>query len=125
REYVTFDLDSNNSKKIVNLAVKINPPSDSTQHELYYINNIFVHTDYSIEQFKSEVELDTFAVGEYHFVYQELKYRTNILIGAIHFEQGRKYSRIDYNQTLNHLADLGVFRFINIKFVPSAIPNVS
>ncbi len=119
REYVSFDLDSNNSTKLVNVAIKINPPSDSTQHEVYYINNVFVHTDYSIEQFKSEVELDTFNVAEYHFVYEELKYRTNILIGAIHFERGEKYSRVNYNATLNHLADLGTFRFINIKFVPS------
>lgn len=119
REYVTFDLDSNNSTKLVNVSLKINPPSDSTQHQIYYINNVFVHTDYSIEQFKSEVELDTFSVNEYHFVYEDLKYRTNILIGAIHFERDKKYSRTDYNATLNHLADLGVFRFINIKFVPS------
>lgn len=124
REFVTFNLDSNNSKRTVNVAIKITPPTDSTQHEVYYINNIYVHTDYSIEQFKKEVELDTFSVGEYHFIYEELKYRTNILMGAIHFENGRKYSRVDYNQTLNHLADLGVFRFINIKFVPSATPQV-
>ncbi len=124
REYVTFGLDSNNRTKMVNVKVKINPPSDSTQHEVYYINNVFIHTDYTIEQFKSEVPLDTLVVGEYHFVYQNLKYRPNILMGAIHFEHGRKYSRVDYNQTLNHLADLGVFRFINIKFVPSEVSNV-
>ncbi len=125
REYVTFDMDSSNSKKHVNISIKINPPSDSTEHELYYINNVFVHTDYSIEQFKNTVELDTFAVGEYHFIYEELKYRTNILIGAIHFAQGQKYSRLDYNLTLNHLAELGVFRFINIKFVPVETGDVN
>ena len=80
---------------------------------------------YSIEQFKSEVDLDTFNVNEYHFVYEELKYRTNILIGAIHFERGNKYSRTDYNATLNHLADLGVFRFINIKFLPTTTTDSS
>lgn len=125
REYVTFDLDSNNAKKHVNVGIKINPPSDSTQHEVYYINNIFVQTDYSIEQFKSTVALDTFAIGEYHFIYEDLKYRTNILMGAIHFSQGQKYSRQDYNLTLNHLADLGVFRFINIKFVPNPITDTT
>lgn len=119
REYVNFDLDSNDTKNTVDVLVRVLPPTDSTEHELYYINNVFVHTDFSVEKLKTEVRYDTLYRNEYRFISEKLNYRPEVLLRAIHFGKGEKYSRLNYQRTLNQLADLGVFRFINIKFEPA------
>lgn len=119
REYVNFDLDSNETEKNMDVFVRILPPSDSTEHKIYYINNVYIQTDFSVEKLKTVIDYDTLQVDEYYFISEELKYKPEALIRSIHFDKDEKYSRRDYQATLNHLSDLGVFRFINIKFVPA------
>lgn len=114
--YVNFDLDSNNAEKTVDVYVRILDPSDSTKHEVYYINNVYIQTDFSIDQLRSVVKLDTLVRDEYYFISQQLKFKPEVLINSIHFKKDEKYSRSNYQLTISHLADLGVFKFINIKF---------
>lgn len=121
KEYVNFDLDSNDTKKTVDVFVRILPPSDSAKHQVYYINEVFVNTDFSIERLKAGAQYDTITKGEYHFISEKLKFRPEMLMRSIHFEKDGRYSRADQQLTTTHLADLGVFKFINIKFEPANV----
>lgn len=121
KEYVNFDLDSNDTKKTVDVFVRILPPSDSAQHEVYYINEVFINTDFSIERVKAGAQYDTIHRDEYHFISEEMKFRPEMLLRSIHFEKDGRYSRADQQLTISHLADLGVFKFINVKFEPANV----
>jgi len=49
REYVTFDLDTLSKEKLINIKIKLLPPNDAAQHQQYWMNNIYIITDYTIE----------------------------------------------------------------------------
>jgi outer membrane protein assembly factor BamA len=124
KEYVAFDIDSSKNPQLLDLYVRIIKPSDSTQHEVYYINNVYIYTDYTAEQLQSHSAMDTLQVGEYIFLCDKLRYRPDIITSAIHFSRDRLYSKQDNTLTINQLADLGIFKFINVKFEPSHTPGL-
>ena len=123
KDYVVFDIDSSIGNQQLNLMVHIMPPSDSTQHEVYYINNIYVYTDFSLDQIKRHPHFDTLRVGEYVFISEKLKYKPEVLINSVHFIRDQLYSKKDNTLTINQIANLGVFKFINVKFEPSTKPG--
>ncbi|MDX2002216.1 MAG: BamA/TamA family outer membrane protein [Chitinophagales bacterium] len=116
KDYVTFDLDSLKRKHQMDVYVRVSNPSDSTKHEQYYINKIIFHTDFSVDQMTRSVKYDTLRIDEYVFISEKLRYKTDMLIDAVHFRKDNLFMKMDYTLTLNQLADLGVFKFINIRF---------
>ena len=120
KEYVYFDLDSNKAKQKLDVFVRIDLPQDSALYQRYYINNIYVVTDFSVEQLKTSVDHDTVQVGEYFFISQKLKYRPKILISAIHLKKEELYSKKAHSSTINHMVDLGVFKYVDVKFVKAS-----
>lgn len=116
KEYVYFDLDSSNQNRQVAIDVRIKSPSDSADHKVHKINNVYVYTDYSFDKGTNKSDLDTITKDEYHFIATEHKYKPKVLINAIFFEQSNKYRLEDNKNTINALADLNIFKFINVKF---------
>lgn len=116
REYVTFDLDSVAQSKLVNIKITINPPTDSTEHEQYYINDIYVVTDYSTEKLVDSTRRDTVFQNEYKFIAQKMNFRKGVLIDAIFFRQNDLYSKENELRTINRFALLGTFKFISIDY---------
>jgi len=116
KKYVYYDLDSSNNNQKVDVDVRIKSPSDSADHQVYKINKVFVYTDYSFDREYNKSELDTITKDEYHFIAEEHKYQSKVLINAIFFEQSNKYRLQDNKNTINALADLNIFKFINVKF---------
>jgi outer membrane protein insertion porin family len=115
REYVTFDLDST-SDQTVRIKIAINPPNDSIDHQQYFINDIYVVTDYSAQTLDDSTHRDTITQGEYHFISQKMNFRKGALIDAIFFQQGMLYSKDAEQKTVGRLSQLGTFRFISIEF---------
>ncbi len=121
REYVYFDLDSSMGNQELDLFVKINPPTDSSQHQVYHIDQIYVITDYSTDKSKLGATRDTVDVREFHFLSEKLRYRPRILISAIHFGRDTLYRKIYHTQTIGHLSNLGVFKYITLRYVDKKI----
>ena len=117
KEYIYFDLDSSKLKKQLDIYVRVSPPNDSTEHQQYHINNVYVYTDFSFDDMKQKVVYDTLKRDEYHFLSRKLMYKPDILINAIHIWKDQLYSKKNEGLTIRHMSDLGVFRFVNIRFV--------
>lgn len=113
REYVTFYFDTFESHK-VKIQTIINKPSDTTNHIQYYINNIYVITDYATETLNDTSKRDTLTVGEFRIIYKKLKFRKRALMEAIFFKHDDLYSREAETRTYNRLAQQGVFKFTSI-----------
>jgi len=118
RELVYYDLDSNDITKTMDVDVNISAPSDSAEHRKFYINNIYVYTDFTFEQMNEKgADYDTLKRGYYFFVYDSvLRFKPYTILTCIYFKRGDLYKRSEVQKTIFNLTDLGVFKFINVKF---------
>lgn len=121
REYVYFDIDSSMGDEKLDLFVKINPPTDSTVHETFRIDQIYVVTDYSSDKLKQGIARDTVDLDEFHFISNRLRYRPRILISAIHYGRDTLFRKNYHAQTIGHLSNLGVFKYITLRYEPKLL----
>lgn len=116
KNYIVFDVDSNKTTRQLDIDVKIEEPSDSTRHEIYYINDVFIRTDFKLSLDGSTIELDTIVRDEFHIIFNKLKYRENTVLNSVFFKKDRQFRIDDERATINRLSELGVFRFVNVGF---------
>lgn len=119
RDYITYNLDTNTVPGRVSIRLFVTPPSDSTQHEQYRINDIYVTTDYIADFASDTLKRDTIQMQEYHFIFNKRRLRQNILLDAITMRRNMYYSKTRELRTINRLAQLGVYKFINVSFEKS------
>ncbi len=125
REYVTFDLDTATQQNIVNIKITINQPNDSTQHEQYRINNIYIISDYAAERLSDSTLRDTVMAGEYMLIAQKANFRKSVLIDAVYFKHDDLYMKDKELKTINRFSLLGAFKFISVDYskVKDAVGN--
>lgn len=118
RDMVYFNIDSQARHRQLQLTVTISQPLDSADHRKFYINNVYIHTNFSFEQFSdTTLTYDTLRKGAYFFIYpDELYIKPLTILTCIYFRRGDVYKRSDVQKTIVNLTDLGIFRFINVKF---------
>lgn len=116
REYINYVLDTIPETKTVNIKINVLPPADTSAHRKYYINEIFVFTDYNSGLVTEGPSPDTTVLDEFHFISSKKNFRRRVLIDAIYFKRGDIYTRREEINTLNRLSQLGVFRFISVDF---------
>ncbi len=117
REYVTFEGDTVPAEKLVNLKIKLNPPADFPEHEQFRMNKVFIITDYSAESLSDSSKRDTSVYGNDYIIYRKKNYRKGILLDAVFFKRDSLFSKEDELRTINHLTQLGVFKFINLDYM--------
>lgn len=119
REYITYDFDTVTTPGLVNTKVRINNPADSSQHQQYRINNIYVVTDYNSLTFDT-IRLDTVQDKNFYVLAHKHKLRKNVLKDAVYFVKSDTlhplYNVDDEQRTLRRLSDMGTFKYINIEF---------
>ncbi len=115
REYVTFDYDSFTEDKNVTIRIILNHPNDAAEHVQFYLNNIYVISDYSVD-LGDTIHRDTVTLGDYKFICASKKFKNKILAESIFFRKNELYSKDAEVQTINHLSQLGVFKFISVDY---------
>ncbi len=119
RENVYYDIDTGRIPNEMDIYVNINTPSDSVDHRKFYINNIYIYTDFRFEQMKNpDTNFDTLTRGYYFFIYKQLQFKPYTLLRGVLFRKSDLYSRSEVQRTIYNLTDLGVFKFINVAFEP-------
>lgn len=115
KEYLAFDLDSNQTDRTIKIIMTVNEPKNPLEHIKYDIGNIYVYPDYLIDGSSTQLELDTITEGEYHFIYHELKFKPKVLINGIHFSKGERFKLDDYRNTIRKFGNFETFKFIDIE----------
>jgi outer membrane protein insertion porin family len=116
REYIAFDIDSNQADKTVKLIMRVREPRNPNDFKKFAINNIYTLTNYRIDGGQQNVKNDTIQVGEYKFIADEFKFKPKVLINAIHFSRGEYFKMSDQQKTLRRLSSYGTFKFTDIEF---------
>ncbi len=115
-DYLIFDLDSNAAKKNIDVFLSVKPSAPGNAKKRYRINNIYIHSDYSLQ--RSESAKDTIIADRTYFIYNTLNVKPSLVTRAIMFGKGDYYSYDQYTNSLNRLSGLGIYKFTNIDFSP-------
>ncbi|NNC95249.1 MAG: BamA/TamA family outer membrane protein [Chitinophagales bacterium] len=112
--YVTYKLDSSNTDHSIDVKVEVNPPSDSTAHEVFFIDKVYVYPDYN---FQRPVKYqDTTLYKDLIILSNTFRLKPKVLRDVIYLRKGRFYRKMDYSLTVKRLTGLGIFKFVNIRF---------
>jgi outer membrane protein insertion porin family len=115
-DFLLFRADTTAGERQVSLslAIKRNIPSNAL--ERFTIRNTYINTSFifgSADQYTDTIYLEN---GVY-LLNNNGQFKPSTLKRAVFFENGRLYNSHDHNLTLNHLMGLGVFKFVNLRFI--------
>ncbi|TVR77643.1 MAG: hypothetical protein EA412_10490 [Chitinophagaceae bacterium] len=116
REFVSFDLDSTVSDKKIDVLLRVNQPQNERRHQQMKIRNIYVYPDYDPDVSQLNLELDTVKTDNFYIIRKEQNVKSATLINNILINPGDLYSITEYERSLAQLSDLGIFRFVNIRY---------
>lgn len=132
KEFIYFEVDSNLGSHEVDIVIGIKNPiykvegvkslsgGDSLRESLhvrYYINNIYVHTDYDVQL--KDVREDTLAAADssIFLLYRNyLRYKEQLFTDAIFLSRGGLYQQRHLDQTYRRLSELKLFRSVQLMF---------
>lgn len=114
---LSFELDSTQGNRTLDVYLNLKPPSDGTEHKAYKIKNIYIFPDYEVGKPPSYYA-DTLLVNDCYFITSTgySRFNPNSIANVLLLKKGQLYSQKNWEYSLNHLLGLGVFKFINVKF---------
>lgn len=133
KEYIYFEIDSTLGTHEVDIkvgfknpVVKIEGGNDSVSelpHMRYYIKDVYIYSDYD-PKIKSAPK-DTLLINDYHIMSTGgLRYKPSLLTEAIFISKGELFQQKHADQTYRRLAELRLFRSVQLQFVPKGNSQV-
>ena len=117
-DFILFQADSTAGNKTVDLSLQIKKDMPAEAGRVYTIGNIYIYSGYSLNRDTVTIQTgDTVSVRGCYYIDLDKKFRANVLVRSVFFKKDSVYSRRDHDLTLNRLMNLGVFKFLNIRFV--------
>jgi outer membrane protein assembly factor BamA len=115
---VKWTADTNHIPYQIDLRIGKNEEIMQNADRKFSIGNItvkiFVPPD-SLELYQPE---DTVMFDGINIISQGLRLKPEVLARSIYFRKGDYYSALKHQQTLTHLNSYGVFKFINLQYIP-------
>ena len=117
-DFIVFQADSTAGNKTVDLSLRVKKDIPGEAERVYTIGNIYIYSGYSLNRDTVTIPAgDTVSVGGCQYIDLDKKFDPDVIVRSIFFKKGTLYSRKDHDLTLNRLMNLGVFKFLNIRFV--------
>jgi outer membrane protein assembly factor BamA len=117
-DFIVFQADSTAGNRTVDLSLQVKKDIPVEAARVYTIGDIYIYSGYSLNRDSVTILAgDTVSVGGCYYINLDKKFRPNVIVRSIFFKKGAVYSRNNHDLTLNRLMNLGVFKFLNIRFV--------
>jgi outer membrane protein insertion porin family len=114
RSYIEYNVLQDTLLKNVTIEQIIRKPLGSDFHRVYTLDSIYLTIDPPSEDF---IDYDYSATyRDINFAFYDDKYSKKIISSRIFLEKGNLYNRTDVIETQRQLANLDLFRFVNISF---------
>ncbi len=111
---IKFDADTSAGYNKVKLYMRVVEDTLRGNTKRYYLRRFNIYSDFNaIRTDPSPFKVNYDA---YYFHYDSMRVMNDIIRGVIFMQSGQLFSRKDYNYTNSRITDLGVFKFINIRF---------
>jgi outer membrane protein insertion porin family len=117
-DFIVFQADSTAGNKTVDLSLQVKKDIPVEATHIYTIGNIYIYSGYSLNRDTATIPTgDSVSVDGCYYIDLDKKFQPDVIVRSVFFRKGAAYSRIDHDHTLNRLMNLGVFKFVNIRFV--------
>lgn len=115
---ILVDADTTIGENKVNLYVNTKPETSADARRRFPINDIYIYTDFNLATagLDTHVNYATYYKG-YYLIDRKNFYKPKLFEQAIQFNKGDIYNRRDHNNTLSRLINLGIFKFVQNRFV--------
>lgn len=119
--YLLFKADSstNGHELILTVTVKTDVPEKAKY--AYTLNNIYIFPSYRLNKDSVSTKLDTIKIDNYYYINTDSSFHPKTIIRSVFLKKGNKYSKKAHNLTISRLMGIGIFKFVNIKFVDTII----
>lgn len=115
-EDISFKADTSQQNKSIKLTVTpISTTKEGKPFTPYYLNKVYVFPEYSA-LYATTDNADTLVHDNYHFIPSNSVVRPAALANKMLLQTGDLYSQRKYEYTLNHLLQIDLFKFVDIKF---------
>ena len=102
----------------VKLALDLNPPEDSTKLKKYFINKIYILSDFRADDNLNDTSnITQRKTPNFIHRYHEKLFRNSLLARNITLRSGNVYSQNEYLKTISNLTKLAVWKSVNIRVV--------
>jgi len=116
-EYLLADVDSTVGNHKVDIDMRVKPETPPYARQRYYINDVYVFTDFDINGDTSLIGAKNFK--GYTIIDPDSKFKPEIFDRTLVFDRGDLYNRTDHNLSLNRLITLGTYKFVKVRFEPA------
>jgi outer membrane protein assembly factor BamA len=117
-DFIVFQADSTAGNKTVDLSLQVKRDIPVEATRIYTIGNIYIYSGYSLNRDSVAMPAgDTIGIGGCYYIDIDKKFGPNVIVRSIFFRKGVVYSRNNHDLTSSRLMNLGVFKFVNIRFV--------
>ncbi len=121
-DFILFRADSTVGNRRVDIHTTIKADIPAAARRQYNIGNVYVFADYLMDPAQNARRTDTLKIREGLYLFdRERQFDPGPLGKAIFLERGELYDSGNHDLTLNHLLGLGVFRFVNLRFVERTV----
>ncbi len=115
KKHINFQIDSSKNDHTIDVFVNLTKPEGEARHETYYINDIYVYTDYYPGE-DVEGKLDTVEYGGYYFISQSHIFKPQNMVDKVFIKKGELYSAKTHQKTFENFLEMEAFKFVNMRF---------
>jgi outer membrane protein insertion porin family len=117
RKYVNFEIDTSGPDLAKDVYLIIKNEESESAHRTYQIGEVTFNINYANSGLKRKrIEADT--LRNLYLFYSRHDIRPDIIARSIFYQPDSTFKKDDYQKTVSRLSDLGIFRFVNIKYKP-------
>jgi outer membrane translocation and assembly module TamA len=119
-DYLIFQADSNAGAGMIGLSLTVSDAIPDDAERSYTIGNITIHSGYSLNQDSlSGAQGDTVQIDGVTFIDLDHEYEPAVIVRSVLLKKGETYNSELHDATLGRLMNLGVYKFVNIRFTAS------
>ena len=123
KDFIYYFVDTITSdQREVDLYMRLEQPTDDTRHPRYRIGKTYLYPNYSLDN-AAALSGDTSRVEDLIVIQEERIMRARALGLYVTQQEGDYYSEYLNELSINHLLDLDVFKFVNLKFEERVGPD--
>ncbi|MCO5249677.1 MAG: hypothetical protein M9887_12100 [Chitinophagales bacterium] len=114
---ITFEVDTSGSSQYKDIYIQIPDDDEDLARKQYKVGNITFNINYANTGLKrKKMEIDT--LRGIQLIYSSKDIRPDIITQSIFYQVDSTFKKDDYQKTISRLNELGIFRFVNIKYNP-------
>lgn len=114
---IIFEVDTSGEGTAKNVYLQIKNDADDLARKQYKVGEVTFNINYANTTLKrTQFESDT--LRRLYLYYSRKDIRPDIIAQSIFYNPDSVFKKDDYQKTISRLTELGIFRFVNIKYKP-------